>query len=158
MPRSNAEREHLLERVETALLQGIERPTALAKVVPGLTRQTAAQYAKIIEKRWATREGVDDREKLRRRLIKQAQHVMRRAWESYVIAFNSNSHNGASSALRRVLDAQERIAKLSGLDTEHVEHSVDEATLERWRAAAITASEAEIANDADPIRTMRGLE
>ncbi len=154
MAKKNAERERALELVETAILQGIERPTAIARVVPGITRTTAAKYVKIIEKRWATRDGIDARENLRRRLIEQAKHAVRRAYEAHAIAINKDNINGAVAALKQALTAQERIAKLTGLDTERIEHSVDEATLERLRGDAIAEAEREL--NENPLHILYG--
>ncbi len=134
----------MLELVETAMLQGIESPSAIARVVPGITRTTAAKYTKIIEERWATRMGQLARDALRGKLVAQAKHAVRRAYEAHAQAINMSNINGAVAALKQAIAAQERIAKLCGLDTERIEHAFDEATLERMRADAIADAEREL--------------
>jgi hypothetical protein len=63
---------------------------------------------------------------LRGKLIEQARHAVRRAYEAHALAINQNNIKGAVAALKQALTAQTRIAKLTGFDTERIEHAIDE--------------------------------
>jgi hypothetical protein len=158
MARSIAERERLLDMVERAMLTGLNQASAIGRAC-SISRQAATRYKAAVEDRWSKRDDLADRDRQRRRLIQQADYIHRRAHEAYAVAINAGKLSAACSALGRAIAAQERVAKLLGLDSESLNHSFDEATLEQLRSNAIARAEAEVARfaDVDPIRELYGI-
>lgn len=169
MARTNVtveEREEMLARTEDFMLRGFDRAATIARNLSTSERQidprTAQKWIDVVRKRWQNRASQSQRDSLRFELIEAAREVVRRSWMMYSAAVNAadakgrpaNTFNAQAAALRNVLTAQERMAKLQGLDLDKVEHSISEATLEALRKNAIEESLGELGED--PLRTLRG--
>ncbi len=63
-------------------------------------------------------------------LVESAKEALRRGWTTYSSAMNSNDFNAAAGAMRSILGAVERIAKLSGLDSERLAITLDQQEID----------------------------
>lgn len=159
MPKTAAEREDLLERVETAMLRGAHRIVDIIKAVPDVgTRATATEYMDIIQNRWSSRQS--DNEAQRQRLIDEKRELIRIAnammsesdaalsdAEEYKTAperaaARTDAYANKAKAMKIILDAQSGIAKLLGLEVKKIEHS-GSITEERNSTIAILTASAE---------------
>lgn len=159
MPKTAAEREDLLERVETAMLRGAHRIVDIIKAVPDVgTRATATEYMDIIQNRWSSRQS--DNEAQRQRLIDEKRELIRIAnammsesdaalsdAEEYKTAperaaARTDAYANKAKAMKIILDAQSGIAKLLGLEVKKVEHSGSITDERNSTIAILTASAA----------------
>jgi hypothetical protein len=171
------ERERLLDLVEGLVVRGYNRPGEIAKNV-GIGRNTAARYLRIVLRRITNRTTTEDRNQKRAVAVEAARETLRRAWAANATAMNSNDFSAAVGALRAALQAQERIAKLYGLDVERYEigfnqQEMDEASeailastpIRNGASAVIAARRAlegesgqtETRSNASPMMALRGL-
>lgn len=159
MPKTTAEREELLERVETAMLRGAHRVVDIIKAIPEIgSRVTAREYMDVIGERWAGR--TSDNELERQRLIDEKREIIRLAnamlieadvalqdAEEYKTAperaaARTDAYANKAKAMKIILEAQAGIAKLLGLEVKKIEHS-GSITEQRDSTIAILTASAE---------------
>jgi hypothetical protein len=121
-------REKQIIAVEDLLRRGIDRIATIVRMAGLGNRATAMRHMAEVRRRWRARnEDVDADRAL---LVEQAKEVMIRAYAILATAGNEERPNFTAqvAALNAILKAQERIAKLKGLDGVEqiaVSHSLD---------------------------------
>jgi hypothetical protein len=135
MKRTQAQHEKIANQVEDLMLRGIERPGSLVRLVEDLgDPRTAKRYIASVHDRW--RKSVADTELARRSLIQRAMEIERRGYQLVAQAANAEPPKLGvqAQALRVALLAQERQAKLLGLDTLRIDGAIGYDAEELQRA------------------------
>lgn len=143
MSKTLSERAALVSQVEDLMLRGITRPRSVARMVAGISPQTAKRYIALVTQGWRDRSGASN-ETHRTRLLAEAQEIYKRAFEVVARAANEEhpgpaTFSAIATALGVALKATERQAKLLGLDSEKREHGYDPATLDVLRERLLLA-------------------
>ncbi len=101
--------------VESAMLRGASRAVDILRVVPRVrTRVSATKYLHAVQNRWAGRTSENEGE--RQRLIMEARELIRASWHASEVEDRAKYYT-------IILKAQERLAKLHGLDVKKVDVS-----------------------------------
>ncbi len=158
--RTADQNETALDLVEDMMLRGHDRPNPIKKRVneqlavlkiPRIgDKRTLQHMMDQVRARWQRRTGKP--EETRQQLLAEAEVAMQEAYTLLDGAKAQNNQNAQVGALRTVIAAQQRRARLLGLDKVNVNIGVDEAQLEEIRKKRL--EEALSGVNADPIRDL----
>jgi hypothetical protein len=151
--KSAADLARVLQEVEKLMRRGIDRPHSIARMADGVGDwRTAEKYMEIVREQWRSQnENTEDE---RKRLINEAREVAERA---YVIVASAKGDVARCDALKVVLKAQERQAKLLGVDITRTDitHHIDVAELDALRERRVAESMAFLR--VDPVKELYGV-
>ena len=124
VPRGRASRElrrQWLQVCEFAMARGVRRPGTLARMT-GLTPRTAKRWMAEVEAGWKQGMAEDERNVRREQLYREADAIARQAWQ---IVLDGKHPGWVIGALRVVLEANKRRARLCGMDGHQIDLTQD---------------------------------
>lgn len=109
----NLKKDRLLNQCESYMLRGLDSPTDIACELK-ISFNTAKSYIATIHQRWVDSATYEDLQIKRQELIRKAEEVIKESWQLKNKAKNTLE---ATSCLRTIVMALERLEKLQGIDS-----------------------------------------
>lgn len=110
---TNAKRDKLLTRCESLILQGYDSISEVSERLD-ISFNTARSYITLIKERWSSGTNIEELQGKRQELIKKVEAVIK---EAFILKSKAKNTLEATSALRTILMAVERLEKLQGIDS-----------------------------------------